>query len=133
MSVIQSSAFLRRVLFADAISCAGLGLLLLALSDALANLFNLPSQLLIQAALVLLPFAAFIVYVASRANVSRFAVGAVIVVNVIWVIESFVLLGLESIDANVLGQAFVIAQALFVAAISALEYVGLKRSPAAAV
>ena len=128
MSVIQSSAFLRRVLFADALSCAGLGVLLLVFTGMLANLFSLPSGLLVQAGVVLLPFAAFVAYVASRARVSRFAVGAVIALNVVWVVESFVLLGMESIEANTLGIAFVVAQALFVAAISVLEYAGLRQS-----
>lgn len=131
MSRIQSSTLLRRALAADAISCIGMGLLLLAFTDPLARVLNLPSALLVQAGVVLLPFAAFIGYLASRTRVSRLAVAAVIALNAVWVVESIVLLGLESIEANALGRAFVMAQALFVAVISAVEYGGLKRSAGA--
>jgi hypothetical protein len=93
----------------------------------------LPAQLLSEAGLVLLPFAAFVGYVASRAMPARFAVWAIIVLNVIWVVDSIVLLFTGWVAPNALGYAFVVAQALVVAALADLEYVGLKKSAALAV
>ena len=51
MSYIQTATFLRRVLVLDAISCAGMGLLLMTFSDWAAGLTNLPAGLLRQASM----------------------------------------------------------------------------------
>ncbi len=132
MSQIQSSLFLRRVLLADAASCVAMGVLLVAFSGFLGTLLNLPSDLLFEAGVVLLPFAAFVGYVSSRSSIRRGAVWAIIAINVVWVVESFAVLALDQVAPNAFGYAFVIGQALFVAAISVLEFVGLRRSMTAA-
>jgi hypothetical protein len=86
--------------------------------------------LLSEAGLVLLPFAAFVAYIASRPTPARFAVWAIIAVNVIWVVDSIVLLFTGWVAPNALGYAFVIAQAAAVGVFAELEYVGLKKSAA---
>jgi hypothetical protein len=131
MSQVRSSLFLRRVLLADAASCIGMGLLLVAFSEVLGTLLSLPSDLLFEAGLVLLPFAVFVGYVSSRPSIRSGAVWAIIAINAAWVVESFAVLAVDSIAPNAFGYAFVIGQALFVAAISVLEFVGLRRSSAA--
>jgi hypothetical protein len=128
MNSIRSSSFLRRVLLVDAASCAGMGLGMIAFNDLLARILQLPAQLLSEAAIVLLPFAAFLAFVASRPTPARFAVWAIIVLNVIWVVDSIVLLFTGWVAPNALGYAFVIAQAVVVAVLADLEYVGLKKS-----
>jgi hypothetical protein len=128
MNSIRSSSFLRRVLLVDAASCAGMGLGMIAFTELFARVLELPAQLLSEAGLVLLPFAAFLAFVASRPTPARFAVWAIIVLNVIWVVDSIVLLFTDWVAPNALGYAFVIAQAVVVAVLADLEYVGLKKS-----
>ncbi len=127
MSIDASVGFLRRVLFADALSCAAMGIVLCVFDDQAASILALPVQLLSQAE-VLLPFAAFVAYVASRAMPSRKAVWAIMAVNAVWIVESVLLLFSGWIEPNLLGQAFIVTQAAFVLVLTELEYVGLKRS-----
>lgn len=112
---------LRRVLLADA-AVSGLTGLALWLGSALAApLLQLPPALLRGAGLSLLPFAAFVAFVATRAQPSRLALWLVIGVNALWVLDSGLLL-LGPVAPSALGYAFVIGQALVVALFAELEY-----------
>jgi hypothetical protein len=123
----SSFSFLRRVLALDAVSCGAMGLGLLLIAPTLASLFNLPVELLREAGLILLPFAALVGFLASRRQPSRIGVWAVIALNAIWVVDS-VLLFATDIAPNALGYAFVIGQAVIVGALTELEYFGLRRA-----
>jgi hypothetical protein len=52
----------------------------------------------------------------------------VIALNAIWVVESIALFWMESIDPNLFGYAFVIAQAIVVGIFAELEYLGLRKA-----
>lgn len=133
MNAIRTLSFLRRVLIVDAVSSGAMGVVLFALSAPLAGLLNLPPALLSEAGLVLFPFAAFVGFLASRSEPPRFGVWIVIALNVVWAIDSLVLLVTGWVDPNLLGYACVIGQAVVVAVLADLEYVGLRRaSPVAA-
>ncbi|WP_116809499.1 hypothetical protein [Steroidobacter cummioxidans] len=132
MSYIQTGNFLRRILVLDAISCAGMGVLMVAFSGWLSGVLNLPVDLLQQASVVLLPFALLLAFLSTRARLPRAAVWAVIVANAIWAIDSIVLLFSGWVQPSLLGYLFVAGQAAFVALIVELEYIGLRRSPAVA-
>jgi hypothetical protein len=132
MSFIQTSTFLRRVLVLDAISCVGMGLLLVTFSGWLSAVLNLPVELLKQASMVLLPFALLLAFLSTRARLPRAAVWAVIVANAIWAIDSIVLLFTGWVQPSLLGYLFVAGQAAFVAVIAELEYIGLRKSAAVA-
>lgn len=131
MSNIESSTFLRRVLVLDAASCAGMGFLMVTCSAWLSGLLNLPAGLLREAGIVLLPFAALLALLSTRARLPRAAVWAVIVVNAIWVIDSAVLLFTGWVQPNLLGYVFVAGQAAFVAVMVELQYIGLRKSVSA--
>jgi hypothetical protein len=133
MNSIRASSFLRRVLLVDAVASGAMGLGMIAFTALFARVLQLPAQLLSEAGIVLLPFAAFVGFIASRQTPARFAVWAIIALNVIWVVDSIVLLFTGWVAPNALGYAFVVAQALAVAAFADLEYVGLKKSAALAV
>jgi hypothetical protein len=128
MSSIRPSTFLRRVLWLDAASCAGMGLLLVTASGLLSGLLNLPDGLMRESAMVLLPFAALLAFLATRTRLPRAAVWAVIVANAIWVIDSIVLLFTGWVQPNVFGYVFVVGQAAVVAVLIELEYLGLRKS-----
>jgi hypothetical protein len=125
-------SFLRRVLFADAASCAGMGLGMMLFAAPVSQLLDLPAQRIDEVGLLLLPCAAFVAYLATKSSPPRLGVWAVIVLNVIWVVESFALLFAGWVSPNALGVAFIAGQALLVALLAELEYVGLKKSAATA-
>ena len=132
MSSIRASALLRRVLLVDAVTSGAMGIAMVAFSELFASLLQLPVDLISEAGIVLLPFAAFVGFVASRPEPSRFAVWAIIALNAVWVIDSIVLLFTGWVAPNALGYTFVIAQAAAVLLFADLEYMGLKRSAAVA-
>lgn len=127
----QASTFLRRALMLDAVATAGTGLMLTFGASLTKDLLGLPQSLMQYAGLSLLPFAALVGFLATRETISRPAVWAVIAYNVLWSIDSIVLLLTGSVAPTALGYTFVIAQALVVALFAELEYVGLRKMTAA--
>jgi hypothetical protein len=132
IEAMNPTTFLRRVLALDAASCALLGLLLCLDAAALSPLFGLGQPLLYGAGLLLLPLAAFIGWLASRPSPPRLLVWLVIVGNVAWTAESFLLVTTEAGRITALGTAFVAGQAVAVLVVALLEYAGLRRMRAAA-
>jgi hypothetical protein len=128
MQVFRTSTFLRWVLFADAATCLASGLLMILGYGVLAGLLGLPPELLRYAGISLLPFAAFLLYLATREFLSYLAVWLVVVLNVLWTVDSFLLLLTGWVAPTGLGYAIVIAQALGVATFAVLEYLSLRKS-----
>jgi hypothetical protein len=124
-------AFLRRVLIADVVTSAAAGLLMLAGGGFLESLLGLQAALLRSAGFGLLPFAAFVAYVATRETLSRGAVWAVIALNALWVADSLLLLIAGWVSPTGLGYAFVLGQAALVALLAELEYMGLRKAASA--
>lgn len=132
MTSIRASSLLRRVLIVDALSSGAMGVAMLALADVFASLLQLPVELIREAGIILLPFAAFVGFVASRREPVRIAVWAIIALNIVWVVDSILLLFTGWVVPNALGYVFVIAQAAVVLVLADFEYLGLKRSTAVA-
>ena len=130
--ISRPSQLLKRALIADAVITGATGLGLVAGAGLLATLFGMPDQLLRYAGLSLLPFAAFVGALARQEHVSRTAVRVVIAANALWVVDSLLLLFTGWVAPSVLGYAFVIGQALIVAAFAELQHAGLKASTIAA-
>lgn len=128
MQSMKNFSFLRRVLVLDAVSSGAMGLAMLAYGSFIANLLSLPVDLIREAGVVLLPFAAFVGYLASREQPHRSAVWAVIAINVVWAVDSVVLLFTGWVEPNALGYAFILAQAAVVGVFAELQYIGLRRS-----
>jgi hypothetical protein len=120
-------SFLRLALIADAAVSGATGLLAFAGAGILDGLLGLPADLLRYAGLSLIPYAAIVAYVGTRANVSRAAVWAIVAYNGLWSIDSVVLLVSGHVAPTALGYAFVIFQAVVVAAFAGLQVVGLRR------
>ncbi len=116
---------LRTLLAVDAAMCLASGVLLAVAAGPLAELFALPAALLRGAGLVLLPWAAFVAWWASRAAPPRRAVLAVVVVNLLWTVDSVLLLASGWVAPNGLGVAFVLVQAAAGAAIAVLQALAL--------
>ena len=132
MSTISNTPFLRNALLLDAAASGATALLLIAGAGLLEGWLGLPVGLMRQAGLILVPFVAFVAWAGTRASVSRGAVGAIIAVNVLWVVASICLLIGNWVAPTMLGYAFVIAQAAAVGLFAELQYIGLKRQDAVA-
>ncbi len=130
MPVLSFLSSLRALLFADAMTCAAMGALLVLGSGLVAGLTHIPAPLLFYAGLSLLPIAAFMALVAMRSSISAPLAWLVIAGNALWVAASLLLLVSGWIAPNAIGWVFVIAQALAVAVLAVLEH-GALRQPAA--
>jgi len=130
MSHDPSSTFLHRALMLDAAASGATGLLVVVGAGLLEGLLGLPAALLRGAGLVLVPYVAFVAYAGTRETISRPAVWTIIAANVLWAAASAMLLVSDWVAPTALGYAFIIGQAVVVALLGELQYVGL-RPPAA--
>lgn len=132
MKWFTSVSFLRRVLIIDAASSGLMGLALILFPDHLARMLELPAQLMSETGTILLPFAAFLAFLATRAEPARPAVWMVIALNMLWAVGSIALPVTAWVVPNAAGYAFIIGQAFAVAVLGELEYVGLRKAVALA-
>jgi hypothetical protein len=128
MTSIRASSFLRRVLVVDAVFSGASGIGMIVFAELFANLLQLPAELISEAGIVLLPFAAFVGFVAARSEPARIAVWAIVAINVVWVVDSIVLLFTGWVAPNALGYTVVVAQAAGVLVLADLEYMGYRKS-----
>ena len=122
--------FVRRALLADAAASAATGSLLAIGADLLNDWLGLPVLLMRYAGLSLLPFAAIVLFVGLRQAPPRAAVLAIIAYNVLWALDSFVLLASGWVAPTLLGSAFVVMQAVTVGLLAVLQWIGVKRAAA---
>jgi hypothetical protein len=127
MQTIRSDRFLRNVLFLDAATCTGCGLLMVLAAEPFGQLANLPPELLLYAGLSLFPIAGFFAWVGAKALDSAAALSAVIGGNLAWAAASLWLLLGGAIAPNAIGQVFIAAQAAVVLALTACEVRGALR------
>ena len=125
---IQPSVLLRRVLLADAIVSAAVGALMALGAPALQGLLGLPSSLLMLAGVALFPYAAYLVWLATRTRVPRAAVWLPIVLNLVWALDCGLLLFGGLFAPTALGVAFIVLHVITVLAFAELEFVGLRRA-----
>lgn len=129
--MINPSLFLRRALQIDAAFSGAAALLMVFGASFLASLLNLPESFLRNTGLVLVVFALGVGYLASREMMSKVPVWAVIAINAVWTIDSIVLLASGWVSPNLLGQAFIVMQAIAVGVFAELEFIGLRKSASA--
>ena len=122
------STFLRRVLILDAVLSAVMGAVMALAAAPLSSLLGLQASLLTWTGLSLLPFAAFVGWLATREMPPRTGLWAVVVCNALWAVGSFALLASGGFEPTLLGKAFVVFQALVVALLAELQFFGLRRA-----
>lgn len=128
---ISITPFLRNALLLDAAVSGAAAMLMAAGASLLAPLLALPQPLLFWAGLALFPFVALLVAVSRRAQVSRATMQAIVAINALWVLASFGILVVGAVSPNMLGIAFVAAQAIAVAGFAVLQSAGMKQASAA--
>ena len=119
---------LRRTLTIDAVVSAASALLLLFAANELARWLAVPETLLRYAGILLVPFAIYVGTLARREAVRRFAVGAVIGMNIAWVVASVCLVLGSAVRPNAAGYVLIVSQAVAVAMLAQLQYIGLQRA-----
>src|ERR1043166_5202922 len=128
----RQNTFLRYALLADAAASGATGPLLIAGADLLTGLLGLRVALMRESGLLLGPYVALVPFVGTGETISRPAGRAVIALNVLWVVGRIGLLTSGWVAPSALGYAFVIAQAVAVGAFAELQFIGLRRTQAAA-
>ena len=124
---IHPGLFLRRTLLADAATSAAVGALMAVAAAPLQRLTGLPATLLLSAGLALFPYAVYLIWIATRAEVPRLALWAPIVLNVVWA-ANCVLVAFGDFNPTAYGKAFLAVQVVTVLAFAELEFVGLRRA-----
>jgi len=128
MSTLPNSPFLRTALAADAAASGAMGLALALAPGAIGALTGLPAALLLGAGLFLLPYAAVIAWLATRAAVPRAMLWLLVAGNLLWAVESAILPLFGFVAPNGLGIAFLAVQGAAVAVFAELYIVALRRA-----
>ncbi|MEQ8697984.1 MAG: hypothetical protein RLT05_15685 [Bauldia litoralis] len=128
MTTLRASPLLRRALFADALASGAMALLLVAGGGLLAGLLGMAPGFLRGVGLFLVPYAAFVGYLASRSVPPATLTWIVIIGNGLWVVASIAVLVGGILSPTALGVAFVLAQAAAVGVFAELQYMGSRRA-----
>lgn len=125
---MSSPNFLRNVLRADALSCVACGVLQVVFTGQMAQLLGLPEALLAYTGEFLLVYAAVVAFVSTRDPLPRPLVWVLLAGSLGWAIACALLLVSGRVAPSMLGTAYVVVQALTVAALAELQFFGLRRS-----
>jgi len=115
------------MLLLDGAVSGATGALMAAAASPLETWLGLPAVLLRTAGFVLLPFAALVLALGRGGQPARRAVGAVVAMNVTWVIGSVLLLVTGLVQPSMFGYVFILVQAAAVAVLGELQLIGLRR------
>ncbi|WP_029032831.1 hypothetical protein [Salinarimonas rosea] len=132
MTHVSITPFLRFALRADALASGAMGAGLAVAAGPLSDLLGLPAPFLRIVGAVCLAWAAVLWLLAARARI-RTALGwAVAILNAVWVADSLLLLASGWVAPTALGVAFVMLQAVAVAAFALAQGLGVRGARALA-
>lgn len=130
-SAIANPVLLRRVFAVDAILTGAVALAMCLASGPLAAFTGLPAALLLGAGLVLIPFVAWVAWLARHPHPSPLACWAVVAINTLWEVDCLALLASGWVSPNAFGVAFVLIHAATAGVFAVLGALALVRAPAA--
>ena len=125
--MVNNTQFLRRVLAIDSIGTGLLALAAVIAASPLSDVTGIPVQWLAGLGLALLPFAAWVGWLARQSNPPRKLVWLLIVANDVWIAASLLVVFGDLLPLTALGIEFVVAQALLTLVIATLEFVAIRR------
>lgn len=125
---IVNSISARHAVLADAAASGAMAALFLAGSGIVAQLTGLPAGFLFWVGVAFLPWVVALVLIGRAEPPAAGAVEAVIAGNALWVVASIAVVVFGVFDINALGVAFVVAQAVAVAILAELQFLGLRRA-----
>lgn len=117
-----SNNFLQYVLWADAISCLACGALQVIFTGSLSRHLGLPPFLLAATGFFLIAYGAVVAFLTLRAKVPAALIWPLIVGNVTWGVAAVLILLEGNIQVTLLGEGYIIAQALTVLILAQLQY-----------
>jgi hypothetical protein len=123
-----TGGLLRFALTLDGVATGANGVIYLAGAPLLDGWLGLPTEMLMAVGAFLIAYAALVLRLATRAAMPRVAVVAVIAANVLWALDSLIALALDWFTPTTVGQVLIAVQAMLVAGLAALQYVGLKQA-----
>lgn len=123
-----TGGLLRFALTLDGVATGANGVLYLAGAPLLDGWLGLPTEMLMAVGAFLIVYAALVLRLATRPAMPRAAVAAVIAANLLWAVDSLIALALDWFTPTTAGQVLIAVQAVLVAGLAALQYVGLKQS-----
>lgn len=132
MNTIHSSRFLKNAFLADAAATGALAALHLARPQGVTGLLDLPEALLQGTGLFMVGYVLMLLGLAASRSLWRPLVLFVVVGNVLWALASIDIVVLGLVEPSGWGIAYVMLQALGTLGLAWLQYLGLKKSPAAA-
>jgi hypothetical protein len=127
-SFTTPSPLLRKALLSDALLSGLTGLALAFAAGPLSAPLGLAVGLLRWSGIILIPFAALVARLGTRVRIQRPLVFAVVACNALWALDSVLLLVTGWVEPTILGEVFVLGQAVVVAVLAELEFLGLRRS-----
>lgn len=133
MNTIVSSRFLKNAFLADAAATGALAALHLARPPAVTGWLDLPEALLHGTGLFMAGYVVALLGLAASRTLWKPLVWFVVVGNVLWALASIDILVLGLVAPSAPGAVYVVLQALGTLGLAGLQYLGLKRSPPAAV
>ncbi len=129
---IRNTPFLRNTLLADAAMGAVAAAATIFGAGLLAPLLGLPSALLFWAGVALIPYVVFLLILARSERISPVWLREIVFLNWLWVAASIGILMFAPIEPNMLGVAFILAQAIAVGTFAWLEALPLRERHGAA-
>ena len=111
----------------DAIATGGMALGLLCFAEMLSPLLGLPTGLLRWVSYILIPFATVVAWMSLRPRLPQALAWAVVGINVLWTLDSLVLIATRWFQPTTLGVAFILGQAAIVGAFALLQYRSLAK------
>lgn len=130
MRSIQPSPLLRWALWADAITSGLLALLQLGDSMVLAEHLHVPRVLLVGSGIFLVGYVILLIVLARRERVLAALIGFVVLGNVAWAATCAALAAGWQLNPSTVGVAYLMLHVIGVLAFAAIEFIGLRRSPA---
>jgi hypothetical protein len=121
---------LRLMLRVDAAASGAMGLGTVVAASTLDGVLGVPAGWLVTLGVVLLAWAGGLAWLSTRERIAAGPAWTVVVLNLVWVVDSVVALLAGWFTFTDIGIALVIAQAVAVAAFAELQYVGLRRARA---
>jgi hypothetical protein len=102
------------------------GLGYLALATVLDSLLGIGTSVQYPIGAFLVVYAVAVLAAGTRRSISKKALGAVLVANLLWAVVSIVTL-LSGLSPTLAGEVWIVLQALVVGLFAGLQYIGLKR------
>lgn len=125
---IRETPLLRRTLEFDGIATALNGLVYVLAAGWAGDQLGLPAALLYPAGAALVVVGALVLAVSARREAPVLWVGAIVVLNAVWAIDSVLVVAAGWFGPTTAGTTWILLQAGLIAVFVVLQYAGLKRA-----